>query len=255
MLPVLPIGPLAVPVPGLLLIVAVWVGLSVAERKAAAYGLSADQVYSLAMAALAGGFIGAQLSYVLVFPQAFLADLWSIVSLNPGLLDPWGGAAAALIVWLILAQRKNLAVSRSFDAITPALGVAAIGLALSNLASGAAYGTPASLPWAIPLWEASRHPVQLYEALAAALALWAILPGRAWLQGRPPGWTFWYWAAGMAASRLFFEAFRGDSALLINGIRQAQVAAWLILAIALWQLSSRLKPQADLVKKENEHDR
>jgi prolipoprotein diacylglyceryltransferase len=35
-----------------------------------------------------------------------------------------------------------------------------------------------------------------------------------------------------AGSRLFLEAFRGDSVVIIGGLRSAQIAAWLVLAAA-----------------------
>jgi hypothetical protein len=38
----------------------------------------------------------------------------------------------------------------------------------------------------------------------------------------------------MAGAWLFIEAFRGDSVVLPNGVRVAQIAAWLVLAISLW---------------------
>ncbi len=47
---------------------------------------------------------------------------------------------------------------------------------LANLASGDAFGAPSSLPWAIELWGAARHPVQIYEAVAAGLILWVCRP-------------------------------------------------------------------------------
>jgi len=45
-----------------------------------------------------------------------------------------------------------------------------------------------------------------------------------------------------AGSRLFLEAFRGDSALILGGIRAAQLAAWAILAAALAGLDKLSKP-------------
>ncbi len=45
---VLQIGSLALPVPGLVLLIGVWIGLSLAEREAARLGLNPEAVYNLA---------------------------------------------------------------------------------------------------------------------------------------------------------------------------------------------------------------
>jgi len=39
-----------------------------------------------------------------------------------------------------------------------------------------------------------------------------------------------------AGAWLFIEAFRGDSVVLPNGVRVAQIAAWLVLTVSLWGL-------------------
>jgi prolipoprotein diacylglyceryltransferase len=54
----------------------------------------------------------------------------------------------------------------------------------------------------------------------------------------PPGITFLTFAALTAASRLFLEAFRGDSTLIFGGLRVAQVVAWIVLALALFASES-----------------
>ena len=50
----------------------------------------------------------------------------------------------------------------------------------------------------------------------------------------PAGSSFVWFAALTAGSRLFLEAFRGDSTLIFGGLRLAQVVAWAVLAIALF---------------------
>jgi prolipoprotein diacylglyceryltransferase len=54
----------------------------------------------------------------------------------------------------------------------------------------------------------------------------------------PPGSSFLPFAALTAGTRLFIEAFRGDSTLILGGIRLAQVIAWIVLAIALFASES-----------------
>jgi phosphatidylglycerol:prolipoprotein diacylglycerol transferase len=104
---------------------------------------------------------------------------------------------------------------------------------LANLASGSAYGAETSLPWAIELWGAMRHPVQIYEAVGAGLILWYLWPARQ-PEATTPGLLFIQFVGLSALARLFFEAFRGGSLVAFGGLRAAQVAAWLVLAAALW---------------------
>jgi len=44
---------------------------------------------------------------------------------------------------------------------------------------------------------------------------------------------FLLFAALTAGARLFLEAFRGDSTLILGGLRLAQVIAWVMLAATL----------------------
>jgi phosphatidylglycerol:prolipoprotein diacylglycerol transferase len=112
-----------------------------------------------------------------------------------------------------------------------------LALALSHLASGDAYGSPANLPWSLDLWGVRRHPAQVYEALIAALILGYLWPGRKFVDELKPGVYFLYFVTFTSAARLILEGFRGDSALLPGGLRTAQVISWIIFGICLYAIN------------------
>lgn len=233
MLPVVNIGPLALQTPGLALLIGLWLGLGLAEKYSARRGVPPNLLYNLAFVALTSGVIGARLAYLIRYPEAFASSPLSLLSLNPGLLDPSGGLAVGAIGGVIYAQHKKMALWPTLDALTPFLAVMAVALGVSHLASGAAFGAAAQIPWAMELWGARRHPSQVYEILAAAAILAVLWPGR-WSEKEPAGRYFLWFVALSAAARLFLEGFRGDSLLLAGGWRAAQAAAWLLLAASLW---------------------
>jgi prolipoprotein diacylglyceryltransferase len=78
--------------------------------------------------------------------------------------------------------------------------------------------------------------------------LLVVLTGRGLLRSRQPGVTFLAFLALSAVLRLFLEAYRGDSLLLVNGIRSAQVLAWLVLTTSLWGLGKRMQISNPLTK-------
>ncbi len=243
MLPVLQIGPLALPVPAFSLLLALWFGLSLAEKFAPKRGVSAEALYHLTSTGLIAGLLGARLGYVFQYPNAFLASPLSLISLNAGLLDPFAGIAVGLVAMLVYGQRARLAFWTTLDALTPLPAVLAVGFAVAHMASGEAFGAETTLPWGIQLWGATRHPTQFYELIAATLTLvwlsfWSKTPDV------PAGTLFLAFVALTAGSRLFLEAFRGDSLIIFNGLRSAQIIAWLVLASALAGLDA-LKRRSD----------
>jgi len=235
MLPVLNIGPLALQTPGLVMLIGLWLGLSLAEKFSAKRGVSPNMLYNLAFITLVMGVIGARLAYLFRYPEAFANSPLSLISLNPGLLDPVGGLAAGLISGAIYAQRKKMALWPTLDALTPLLAVMAIALGLSHLASGAAFGATTQVPWGIELWGAKRHPSQIYEVMAAVAILLILWPGN-WGHKEPAGRYFLLFVMLSALAQLILEAFRGDSLLLPGGWRTVQIRAWLLLAASLWGL-------------------
>ncbi len=246
MLPFLQIGPLAIPMPGLILLCGLWLGLTLSEWHAHRYKLSAKDIYYLAMVGLLTALAGARLAYFVRYPEAFMQSPASLFSLNAGLLDPIAGALIGLVAASFYGQRKGMPFWSTLDALTPALAVVAVAIPLSNLASGAAFGAPTNLPWAIDLWGAARHPTQIYETLAAALILLILWPGRPRIKANVPGEYFLQFIALSAGARLFLEAFRGDSSLLPGGIRSAQISAWLVLAASIWMMKRLSNPSRPL---------
>ena len=246
MFPIVNLGPLAIQVPGLIILLGIWLGLSLAERYSTRRGVEASILYNLVFITLICGVIGARLSYLVRYPEFFLENPASIVSLNPNLLDPVGGIAVGFIATIIYANRKQLPLWATLDALTPFLAVASVAVGISHLSSGAGYGLESEVAWSIELWGARRHPTQIYETIAALLILLIF-----W-----PGWQFWnrlsrgtYWLAFVgtsAAARIFIEAFRADSQLLPGGFRLPQLAAWLILALCLCGIYLLNKPKEPL---------
>ncbi len=238
MLPIINIGPLALQAPGLILLLGIWLGLTLAERNAERFNINKNDLYNLVFVFLIAGVIGARLMYVLRYPEAFASNLFSLFSLNPSLLDPIGGAATGIVAALVFGQRKQMAFWSTLDGLTPLLAVFAIAWHLSNFASGNGFGAPTDLPWGIYLWGASRHPSQIYEMIAAGIILAYLWPSRQ-REPRLAGDYFLKFLGMSAGARIFLEAFRGDSILLPGGIRLAQAIAWLLLAFSLWGLWTR----------------
>jgi phosphatidylglycerol---prolipoprotein diacylglyceryl transferase len=228
MFPVIHLGPLSIQARGLILLAAFWLAAEAAERGAKQLGLRGDVVYSLAFIAAAAGLIGARLGYVLEHWSAYQSDLGAIVALNFNTLSPLAGIVAAVLAAYGYARRRGVANRGLLDALTLGFVVLAGGLALADLASGDAYGAPSSLPWAIELWGAARHPTQIYQVIAVIVIGVIVLKSDRVFDGV---W-FGLFAALYAASRLFGEAFQGASET-IGGLRTAQVWSLIVLLVML----------------------
>jgi phosphatidylglycerol:prolipoprotein diacylglycerol transferase len=245
MYPLLQLGPYALQVPGLILIVSLWLSLNVAEKEAKRQKYPSDVIYSLVFYPLIASIIGARLWYVGRYLDTYLDDPIGIIALNTNTFVPAAGAVIGLLVAVLYGRRKRLPLRPTLDILAPGLAIFAIGMGLANLASGDAFGAPTKLPWAIYLWDENRHPTQVYEMLLAAAIF--ILLWRYRVLSPFPGFIFLAWLSLAAMSRLFLEAFRGDSVIVAGGIRQAQLAAMAVLLAALWlmrQWSPQVKPSS-----------
>ena len=239
MLPVLHIGPLAIQFPGLILLLGLWLGLSLAEKHAHRHGIPSNHIFSFAITAIIVGILGARLVYALRFIAAFLNNPGDLLSLNPALLDPIGAIMGAALVVIYFIRHHKLNPWALYDALTPALAVMAVAIHLANLASGRGFGTPTNLPWAIFLWGEWRHPTQIYEMIAAVILLVYFWRGSSRAHYQTTGIYGLSFVAATAFMFLFFEAFHGDSVIIQGGFRSAQVIAWMVLAITLWCINKR----------------
>lgn len=235
MFPLLQIGPLALPVDGLLLIAGAWLGLELAERTARLHyehTLRPDVIYGLAFAAIFAGALGARLWYVARYIESYLADPRTIISLNANTLNAGGGLLIGFLAALAYGRGRRLPLRPTLDVFAPGLAAFAVALGVAHLASGNAFGAPTELPWALELWDARRHPSQVYEIVAALttfILIWRLQRNRPF-----PGFLFLTWLALTSATRVFLEAFRGDSVIVAGSIRQAQLTALLALVTSLW---------------------
>lgn len=225
------------------MLAALWLGLSLAEKRVQRHGISREALNNVVYYSLLGYVIGGRFLFVIENLSAFIASPLSIFSINPDLFDPTGALVAGVLVGFIYGQRQKLPLWSTLDALTSLFATLAIGLSLLHLAAGTAFGSPTDLPWGIELWNATRHPSQIYELIASLLIFGVI-----WLR-KPsslPGSDFLLFSALTAGSHLFLDAFRGDSRLILAGVRLGQVVAWLILALALIASESiRSRREAD----------
>lgn len=242
MLPILQVGPLAIQMPGLFLLAGVWVAVSLTDREAPRHSLKAPVLSNVILIGLVVGILSARLWYVMRFLEVYLDSPVSVLSLNPSTLAPLEGALTGLFTAVYYGYRKGLPLWPTLDAMTPGLAAVGIAVGFSHIASGDAFGAETTLPWAIELWGAQRHPTQIYEVLAAGIIFWLIWKNRR--QVPASGFLFLAWVALSALSRLAIEAFRGDSVIAFGSLRTAQLASVMVLAMVLAGMHFLVRPQA-----------
>jgi len=246
MLPYLRLGPFLLQLPGLALLVGIWIGLSLAEKEAKRLELRSETIYNLVFYGLIGGLVGARLVYAARYASAYLENPLSLFALNANTLSVWEGLLIGLLISAIYGQRKGLPLKPTLDALAPGLAVFMVFFGIAHLLSGDAFGAPTNLPWSIYLWNDYRHPSQMYEILAG-LGVFTLVWKRPLGDGGG-GLNFLWLVALSAGARLFLEAFRGDSLIWFGGLRAAQVISLAILIIALWLLQRQF-----LSAKSSEH--
>ncbi len=231
MLPMIQIGPLALQIPRLVILVGFWLALELASRQGIRRGLDQSVIQNAGLYGILAGIAGARLGYVLQYWSVYRENLLGILSLSPQTLAPAEGLTVGLLVAGVYFQRRGVPLRPLLDAIAPGLAVLVSAVALANFFSGGAFGAETSVPWAIELWGARRHPTQLYE-LATGLAMLSVVlwAGR---EVPAPGLLFLLFVALYAGERLLLEPFRSNSLLILGGLRAVQVAGLAAVLAAL----------------------
>jgi prolipoprotein diacylglyceryltransferase len=194
--------------------------------------VDSSKLESLIFYSLLAGILGARLGYALSFPALYLSRPLSLLALTPTTLSPSAGFVIGLVTFVIIFQNQNLPVRPTLDALAPGLTVFMVFVGVSHILSGDAYGSATRLPWAIRLWNEYRHPTQFYETLSASIIFLVIM--RRFPRPEGSGLNFLLAIALTAGSRVFLEAFRGDSVFLPGGFREAQVIALALMATSFY---------------------
>ncbi|MGB7204691.1 MAG: prolipoprotein diacylglyceryl transferase family protein, partial [Anderseniella sp.] len=116
--------------------------------------------------------------------------------------------------------------------------------------TGNAYGTPTDVPWGVELWNAMRHPVQLYDAIALLIVLVVL-----WYLHKKvlDGELFWRFLMLYSLSRLFLDMFHSNASVWGPGIRINQIISLATLLLSLFILSL-FAQQREQVNREQMND-
>lgn len=224
------LGPLTVRWYGLLIAIALLIGVYLGSRDAEKQGIDLDRFFTLLLITLPVAIVGSRLFYVLFRLDAFSSPgewfmLWK------GGLSIHGAVIAGFLTAFFACRRLDLSFWKLADIASPYL---ILGQAIGrwgNYFNQEAYGYPTDLPWAMYIAGAYRHPTFLYEFIWNLLVFAALLIMRRRLDLRTGDLLLTY-IGGYSLGRFFIEALRTDS-LMLGPLRVAQVVSVAAIAAVL----------------------
>lgn len=252
------IGPVPIRAYGLMLWIAIVVGLLRTLRAARRTDIKPEHVIDLVIFAVLGGVVSAHLTsilldlhYYLQSPSAIL-DLWSgILSPSGGLrgLSFHGGLIGAIGIAYLYTRRKKIPFLEMLDLLSPGLAIAYAVTRIGCLLNGCCYGIPTHLPWGIRFHvdgalTPPSHPTQIYGSLANMLIyLGLVMVTR---KRRFTGQVFYSYLAMYSVYRFLIEFLRkGVTAeVAFAGLTQAQIVSMLALIILIPVLVIKLRGSA-----------
>jgi len=168
-----------------------------------------DRSVFIAVAALAGGVIGAKLPYWIGNYRQIIDSYPNIMPILSGRTIT-GGLIGGTIAVMWIKHRLKITEKRG-NLFAPAV---ALGMAIGKLGcffNGCCYGIPTDLPCGINLGDGiMRHPTQLYEIPLFLLFFFYSLPR---VKSAPPGYLFFLLMNYYFVIRFFEEFIRQNSEL------------------------------------------
>lgn len=241
------IGPFAPRMYGIVIAVGALIALQLLSRRYEARGGEPKRAEQAGLLALAGGFLGARIGYVI--PRFFGDDTATFVPFSErpleilaiwqGGLAFFGGLAGGTLAVVLFLWRTNTGYGVFADALAPALPLAqAIGR-WGNYFNQELFGRPTDVWWALKVdpGPAARagypndttfHPTFLYESLwnFALVGVIIVMDRRGWLKAK--GNLFVVYLAGYGLGRGWIEALRVDTIERYFGLSRNN---WIALAI------------------------
>ena len=233
------LGPLRLTMFGLVVGVAVLVGLTVTRRRYERAGGDPELVDRVLLPAILVGFVGARLAYIATNLGRYQGRPLEVFAVWQGGLALFGGLTFGTVtaIWLVRRFEGDLGAFA---------GAAAIGVPLAQAIGRPAdyfsqelYGTPSSLPWAVEVPERFRpaayadattfHPAFFYEALwsLATVAVLLLLERRGVLRR---GQLFLGYLVAYGVGRFALELLRTDTTFRVLGVsRNGWVAVALVV--------------------------
>ncbi len=253
------IGPLSIRWYGLLIAIAVLVGVSLSSRLARARAIDPLLISDLVVWLVIAAVPSARLYYVLFEWRQYASNPSEILAIWHGGIAIHGAILGGTAAALLFARLKRVSFWSLADVIAPSL---ALGQAIGrwgNFFNSEAFGDPTNLPWKLYIppqqrpsqfWDqAYFHPTFLYESLwnlaVAGLLLW-------WFRRRPApksGSVFCLYAIAYSSGRFWIEGLRTDS-LMLGPLKIAQLVSLGAIALGgfgLWWLYGRRRPLPDVI--------
>jgi phosphatidylglycerol:prolipoprotein diacylglycerol transferase len=263
------IGPFGLRWYGLLIAMAVLLGLALATKLGRERGIDPALIVDLLPALVLGAVLGARLYYVLLEWRQYRQNWLEALAIWRGGIAIHGALLGGTLAVLLFCRWRRQPLWPLMDVLVPAV---ALGQAIGrwgNFFNSEAFGLPTDLPWklTIPpenrppefLDQATFHPTFLYESIwnLGVCALLLVLFAQA-SRGRirlPAGALSCVYLMAYSSGRVWIEALRLDPLCLLSqppfcsgGLRMAQLMSLLLIALGatgLWWLYGRRRALPD----------
>lgn len=250
------IGPIKIYWYGIIIALAMLIGISLATKEAQKLGLEEDTMVDMALWAIPIGFIGARLYYVLFKWDYYIQNPSEIIAIWNGGIAIYGGLIAGGLAVYWFARRKKMTLTLLLDILAPSVLLAQSIGRWGNFINQEAHGGAVSRQFLETLYLPEfiieqmningtyYHPTFLYESLWSLLGfiLLIILRNQKGLLRRGEvalSYVIWY-----SFGRFFIEGMRTDSLWIGDSMRASQVLSLVLFisAIVLWIYRRRAYP-------------
>ena len=260
------IGSFGIGTYGLMMALAFFAALSLAQRQGRLDGLSSEAVTDLSISVLIAGVLGSKALMIIVGlltpvggeGHMAVRDIFTIGTLRAGGAVHGGIIAAAIVFFWKMRPKAGLPLRKTGDSLVPAV---ALGQAIGRIGcfmAGCCYGTSCDLPWAVtfksseaaelsgtPLFQ-HIHPVQLYHFGTNLLICGILILVRK--KRRFEGQVFSLYFILEGIGRIVVEIWRGDldrgAWLGLNWLTTGRLTAlgFIALGIGIWAFSRNRPP-------------
>lgn len=239
------IGPLTLRWYGLLIAIAIFLGLTLSQRLAQYRRIAPERIGDLAVWLVLAAIPCARLYYVAFEWDTYRQHPEQIIAIWQGGIAIHGAILGGIVATLLYSWFQKLSFWQLADLVAPSV---ILGQAIGrwgNFFNSEAFGGPTDLPWKLlippdrrpPEFASSEyfHPTFLYESLWNLMVLGLLLTIFFRYPQAKRGTLFLVYAIAYSAGRFWIEGLRTDS-LMLGPLRIAQVVSLVSIAIGLMGL-------------------